>query len=524
MGASRIKPGAVCSYGNAAMVVIIAVYLLIIPGLIVAYDLRDPALQGEGIPRCAFRWHRALSPKYERWARARIAAGAGAELAVHDISGTEWPLFGSVFYLWATESLQEAWERDHSLSPIAPREYARGAVEAAAALVADPDHATWVKTHWGEDYLHTENVFYRMLLISALTSRIKLLGGEKHKELLRDQVETLSRALDESPYGLLDDYPGQCYPTDVLGAVGAIKRADSVLGTDHSAFVQRAKRAFEGELLDITGLPPYAADPDFGEAIGPARGCGNSFMMLVAPELWPETAREWYSDYEKHFWQHRWTAVGFREFPKDMPNRNWYMDVDAGPVVAGHGFAACAFGVGAARANGRFDHAYPLSAEMLVMCWPLPHGTLAAPRILSNAAHAPYLGESAVIFNLTRQPVGNVSVRKGGRLPGFVYIVLCAYFAVGGLLIGAALLRLRRRVRRLTKETLPAGRLQLAMWAMLVFAGLVVCFALSAAVGLLILLCAEVLPRGWRKIGSGDGEPSPQPLAPEAETRHNRPL
>ncbi len=53
------------------------------------------------------------------------------------------------------------------------------------------------------------------------------------------------------------------------------------------------------------------------------------------------------------------------------------MDVDAGPVLAGHGFAACAFGIGAARANGRFNHAWPLSAEMLVTCWPLLDGTLA---------------------------------------------------------------------------------------------------------------------------------------------------
>ena len=47
------------------------------------------------------------------------------------------------------------------------------------------------------------------------------------------------------------------------------------------------------------------------------------------------------------------------------------MDVDSGPV-------------GAARANGRFDHAYPLSAEMLFACWPLPDGTLLFPRILSG--------------------------------------------------------------------------------------------------------------------------------------------
>ncbi len=82
--------------------------------------------------------------------------------AAPDISGTEWPVFGSVFYLWATESLQEAFDEDLSSASSAPRDYARGAIEAAAALVADPNHASWVRDHWGETYLEKENLFARM--------------------------------------------------------------------------------------------------------------------------------------------------------------------------------------------------------------------------------------------------------------------------------------------------------------------------------------------------------------------------
>ncbi len=39
----------------------------------------------------------------------------------------------------------------------APKQYARGAIEAAAALVADPNHASWVRDHWGDTYLEKEN-------------------------------------------------------------------------------------------------------------------------------------------------------------------------------------------------------------------------------------------------------------------------------------------------------------------------------------------------------------------------------
>jgi len=102
--------------------------------------------------------------------------GEAAKLDKRLVAATEWPLFGSVFYLWSVESLQAAWERDRSLAITAPAEYARSAIQAAAALVIDPHHAAWVKKHWGDDYLHRENVFYRMLVIAALTSEAQLLG------------------------------------------------------------------------------------------------------------------------------------------------------------------------------------------------------------------------------------------------------------------------------------------------------------------------------------------------------------
>ena len=122
-------------YGNAAVLVLLALYLFLVPAGIMMVDLHDPGLRTGEIPGFAFRWHRSLSPRYERWAQERVESGAAAELNMYDISGTEWPVFGSVFYLWATEELQAAWEADPSLAPTAPKEYARGAIEAAAALV-----------------------------------------------------------------------------------------------------------------------------------------------------------------------------------------------------------------------------------------------------------------------------------------------------------------------------------------------------------------------------------------------------
>jgi hypothetical protein len=254
------RPLAICVHVNTAIAVALSLYFFLIPAVELVWDLRDAALRGESIPRCAFRWHRALSPKYERWARDRVRSHS-VQSNTANIAGTEWPLFGSVFYLWATEALQEAAQENPAVCSVPPNQYARGAIEAAAVLVADPDQAGWVKQHWGEDYLEHGNLFYRMLLISALTSYQKLLGDNRYEELLRWQVGSLASELDESPHGLLDDYPGQCYPVDIVPAIAAIRRADAVTGMDHSQFVARAIRGFEGTVLDShTGLPAYVVD------------------------------------------------------------------------------------------------------------------------------------------------------------------------------------------------------------------------------------------------------------------------
>jgi len=495
-------PTVICRYGNFLIMTFLAFYFFLVPFGLLLNWLSDPGLKGSAdVPRFAYGLHRRLSQRYEKWAKQRIGSPMAGQLSADQVAATEWPAFGSVFYLWATESLQQAWEKDRTIYRVAPNVYAAGAIEAAAALVADPCNAAWVRRHWGENYLHRENVFYRMLLIGGLTSYHKLLAGDKYLDLIRDQVETLSKELDESPYGLLDDYPGQCYPTDVVAAIAAIRRADGILGTDHSAFVERAIRGFEGKLVDETGLPPYSANPHSG-VIDISRGCSNQWMTVWAPEIWPDRAKRWYDSFQEHFWQHRYGAVGFREFPRDYSAFNWYLDVDSGPVVVGFGAAACGFGVGAARANNRFDHAWPLGAEVLVMSWPLPDGTLFSARLLSNTANAKYLGETALLYSFTRTPVSIAVISRGGMLPAFVYYGLGAYLAGGGLLLAAGLWMLQWWRGRIVLRPAPLGWMQVVVWAAIVIAGFATCFSGNPVWTLLLLLAAQLLPRGeksWPK-------------------------
>ncbi len=490
-----------CVYINTILLIALSTYFFFYPAIVILHEMNDPGLKEGSVPQFTFGWHDALSSDYGVWARERVASGKAAGLSINNISGTEWPVFGTVFYLWSTESLQQAWEEDPSLYTVAPREYAHEAIEASAALVADPSHAAWVRQHWGDEYLTRENLFYRMLLINGLTSYQKLSGNDQYETLLREQVESLSQELDESAYGLLDDYPGQCYPVDILPAIAAIQRADEVLGTDHSEFVQRAIRAFQGEVLDEnTGLPAYIADSRTGVGYGPARGAGISFMLIGAPELWPATSQEWYANYENYFWQQTWAAAGFREFSYERSYGTWAGDVDSGPILAGYGTAASAFGIGASRAFGRYDHSYPLSVEALSASWPLPDGTRLGPRMLSNLSDAPYIGETSLLFALTRRQITESGMPTNGQVPASAYFGV-AFYLVLGIIVSRMALRTLDRWKKMTGMPIPQPAVQLVLWCTFSLAGLMIFLFSDRVIGLVFLLLAQTVPT-HNRIGS----------------------
>ena len=423
------------------------------PGALLVRDLRDPALRGAGIPRRARELHASLSPRIAAWARERVATRRAEAAALHDVPTTEWPMFTAVFYLMATESLVIDWESHGRRGP-SPAVEAAWAVAAAKALLLDPSHHSWVRRHWGDDYLHDRNVFFRGLIIGGLASYERITRDGTALPVLRDQVETLSAELDASPLGVLEDYPRETYPIDVLATIAFMQRADAVLGTDHSAFFARSRRGFTGPMADDLGLVPFRMDLPSGAHVQPSRGIGTSWILAFAPDLYGlDTARDWYGRYERSFYQRRGWAEGFREYARGRYADEFSFEIDAGPVVDGFGTAANAFGIAAARRNGRFDHAYALSAELAAASWTLPGGTLLFPRLASHAADAPYLGEAASMFFLTVQPAPGAAIVQGGGVPGLARIGLLVFFGVPLL----AWLRALRAMRRSSDEARATG-------------------------------------------------------------------
>jgi len=464
------KAASIIMRGNALILTGVALFLFLIPGVLIVRNITTVSRDAEAIPGMAWDVHKSITPGFKSWAEQRMKDETARHLDFADVPSTEWPMFSAVFYLLATEALQETWEVDPGPSRIAPAVYARDAIDAAVELVLDPIHHTWVKRLWGPKYLERENLAMRSYLISALLSHFNLTGKRTHLTLLVELVNSLVSELDASSYGYLNDYPGECYPLDVFMAVAIVKKTDQALGLDHDAFLLREQRAFSGDRLDPRGLVPYSVDNMTGRHLEPSRGIGNSHILNFAPDLWPTQAREWYERYEKHFWQERWWAHGFREYPRDLAGFDYLYEVDAGPVIAGFGTACNAFALAASRRQGRLDHYRTLFSQAVVAFWPLPGGRLLGPALVTaslSGIHAPYLGEVCCLFFLTQTPHPNVAIKRGGTLTGWVYIGLLFYFGWGTFLLWLSLMWWQKSHANGVIVGVQGGGVQLCAWLVL---------------------------------------------------------
>ena len=425
----------------AGLAIAFAAVFFLYPAGVIARLVLDGHFRSSGDSAWIAREFESVAGRYQSWAgkflQTRAAAGANQD----DVAATEWPMFGSVFFLLTAEDLQRQGRIDATRGPL------RQAVNTAAAVVISPDTATWVRQKWGPAYPERENLFYRMLLILGLSSYESLTGDRPYHATLSAQRQALAAELAAARHHLLDDYPGECYPNDILWAVAAIQRAARLDGTNHDELARSLMATFDGPVRAPEGLPAFQMDAAFDRILQNARGCGNSGILIFAPELDPAIAGAWYRAHEAHFWKQSAWLAGFAE----MPDGRYldFMDVDSGPVWFGLGSVASAFGIGAARAAGRLDHAIPLSLEAIACSWPTPFGSLLPGFMGKLAADAPCLGDVALLFSLTR-PVGKNIVPFTGPVPRVVWLLLAVYTGLGLLFIISEIRSVRRWWRRQT--------------------------------------------------------------------------
>jgi hypothetical protein len=420
----------------SAVVIGLSFMLFIYPAVTICMLLFDSRLNETGESRLVPAWFNAAAGRYVSWADTYLETNYAGSLYHDDIPATEWPMFGSVFVLVTAEDLQRRGQIDATQGTV------REAVEKAAEIVASPVTATWVKTKWGDGYLEKENVFYRMLLIMGLSSYEKITHDGRYHGLMAGQRDALAAELAAAKFHLLNDYPEECYPADMLWAVAAIQRAARLDGRQHDELARGLMTTFDGPLLAPEGLPAFQAHAPSGRIIQGARGCGNSGIIIFAAELDPKIAGRWYDAYEANFWKDTGWIAGFTEMP--IGTKRQLADVDSGPVLCEIGSVATAFGIGAAKTAGRIDHAAPLTLEAVACSWPTPFGFL-IPGLMGRLAVKSWsLGEVALLFSMTRPTLAARTEPFDGPVPGIVWVMLAVYAGAGTFFIWYEIRGLRR--------------------------------------------------------------------------------
>jgi hypothetical protein len=424
----------------SGLVITLSLMFFIYPAITICLVAMDPHLKQTGESRLAPLWFKSAAGRYLSWAQTYLRSNYAGSLPHDDVAATEWPMFGSVFFLVTAEELQKQGKIDATHGTI------REAVEKAAQVVASPVTATWVKTKWGDNFLEKENVFYRMLLILGLSSYETITSDARYHALMSRQRITLADELSKANLHLRDDYPNECYPADMLWAVAAIQRAARLDDTHHNELAKCLLKAFDGPVKAAEGLPAFQADSRSGLVLQGARGCGNSGILLFTAELDPRIATDWYNAYVKNFWKDTGWIAGFTETPRG--SRGELMDVDSGPVLFEFGSVASVFGIGASKSVGRIDHAAPLTMEAVACSWPTPFGPLVPGLMGSLAAKSWCLGEVALLFSMTRPAYGAEIVTFKGRTPFIVWLLLAVYTISGLFFIWFEIRSCHRLIRQ----------------------------------------------------------------------------
>lgn len=230
---------------------------------------------------------------------------------------------------------------------------------------------------------------------------------EAYQPLLAERVEWMVASMQESPVLLGESYPNESWIFCNSIALAAIRIADVLDGTDHSAFLQEWVEVAQRELVDPqTGLLISSFTFDGDPKDGPE---GSSIWM--AAHCLQLVDRGFAEDqYRRAREELGGTLLGFgyaREWPatwRGVP------DVDSGPILPGLDISAGASGMAliGAGAFGDRDYFAALLASLNVGGFPIEEDGQ-----LRYAASNP-VGDAVMLYAMVQGPVWEEVERRGG--------------------------------------------------------------------------------------------------------------
>ena len=281
-----------------------------------------------------FRSPTGISPKAKELAARHLQLWTEPALREQELtrmrhSNAEWDFMGRTFLVW---SLGEMGLRN----PAAKREYLAVMDQIITeTLQLEKEHGIYfflMPYARGRAYLvqPARSEFLDSEIAMMLAARRILEEKPEYKPLLTERIEAMQARMERGKVLSAESYPDECWMFDNTAALAAMRMADFLDGSDHSAFIRRWLAMAKEKLTDPqTGIlfSSYTLD---GEALDGPEGSSIwmvSHFLRLADEGF---AKDQYRRAREKLGRQ---AMGFawsREWPASWKGA---VDVDSGPII-----------------------------------------------------------------------------------------------------------------------------------------------------------------------------------------------
>jgi hypothetical protein len=285
-------------------------------------------------PLSEFRQDAGLSPKARRLAARHLQLWTDPALREQELkkmraSNAEWDFMGRSYLVW---SLANMAMRDPASKPLY--------LQTMDQII---DETLWLEKQEGmyfflmayakdRHYLAqpAHSLFLDGEIALMVAARRAVEEKPEYKLLLTERVNAIVGRLQKSPRMLLESYPDECWMFDHCVALDAVKMADYLDGSDHSALIHGWIAMARQKLVDSkSGLLISSFTTDGTPLDGPE----GSTIWMVAHSLQlldEDFARDQYQRARRELGE---ITLGFgyaHEWPKSWKGQ---ADIDSGPII-----------------------------------------------------------------------------------------------------------------------------------------------------------------------------------------------
>jgi len=362
-------------------------------------------------PLSNFRQNQGLSPKARQLAARHLQLWTEPALREQELkkmraSNAEWDFMGRSYLVW---SLANMALRDPASKPLYLQTMDQIIDETLRLEKQEGMYFFLMPYAKDRHYLvqPAHSLFLDGEIALMLASRRVIEEKPKYRLLLTGRVNAIVGRLQKGPRMLLESYPDECWMFDYCVALDAIKMADYLDGSDHSALIRGWIAMAKQKLVHRdSGLLISSFTTDGAPMAGPE---GSSIWMVAhSLQLLDEDfARDQYQRARKELGE---ITLGFgyaHEWPKSWKGE---ANIDSGPIIPGFEISAGSSGMAFIGASTFGDGKFLTSLAATLDFAAFPSRT--GGRLKYCASNQ--VGDAALLYATTLGPLWQ-KVKTGGK-------------------------------------------------------------------------------------------------------------